>query len=122
MKQMLSIVLLLLGVVSASESTTYADGSDCNCDSLKREYYESGALMWETPYKNDKKEGVYKGYYKSGALESEVPYKNYKVEGVVNKYYESGKLASRATYKGGTLQGYKECSDGRKGNERLSCY
>ena len=64
----------------------------CYCDYIYRTYYESGALNWEIPYKNDKKNGIEKGYYESGALEWEVPYKNGKENGIEKEYYESGAM------------------------------
>ena len=58
----------------------------------------SGSLIWETHYKNDKKNGVQNGYR------------------------EDGSLVSSAKYKNDVLDGYKHCSDGRIGNESLSCW
>jgi len=78
-------------------NTTYKDGTDCMCDSIQSYYYDSGALMWEIPFINEKEHGVSKWYY------------------------ENGKLAGTATYKNCKLAGYKKCSDGRVGNEKLDC-
>ena len=48
---------------------------------VEREYYSNGKLELETPYKNDKKEGIKRWYYANGNLEGEIPYKNGKREG-----------------------------------------
>jgi len=47
-----------------------------NTKTKKEQYYESGALMWETPYVNDKRHGIEKQYYESGALWWEILYTN----------------------------------------------
>ena len=72
----------------------YKDGTPCECGIKKRYfgYYASGALAWEVPYVNGKKNGVYKEYYESGALKWEIPYVNDKRHGMQKRYYESGAL------------------------------
>ena len=110
-----------------------------------KEFYESGTLKQEAPFKNDKVEGLAKGYYESGALMEESTLKNNKLEGLVKKYYESGAIhweipfkngkrdglkkgyckngikASTAKYTKGILQGYVQCADGTKGDEQIQC-
>jgi antitoxin component YwqK of YwqJK toxin-antitoxin module len=39
--------------------------------SRDKEYYESGTLKTETPYKNGKKDGGQQSYYESGSLKFE---------------------------------------------------
>ena len=82
--------------------------------------YDNGALELETPYVNGKKNGVEKWYYENSSLKLETPYKDDKINGV-EKEYDMGNLRSTAKYKNGVLDGYKHCSDGRIGDESLSC-
>ena len=49
-------------------------------------YYESGALMVETPYVNGKMHGIEKWYYESGALMAEIPYVDSEIHGIVKSY------------------------------------
>ena len=53
---------------------------------VKREYYESGILWFETPYVNGKEHGTEKIYYKSGALQCETPYVEGKIHGIGKIY------------------------------------
>jgi antitoxin component YwqK of YwqJK toxin-antitoxin module len=76
----------------------YKDETSCECDSIHKDYYESGALAWEVPFVNGKWHGIYK------------------------EYCESGRLASVSEYKNDVFQGYKKCADGRFGDESLDCY
>ena len=64
-------------------------------------YYESGALMTESNYKNGKLEGLEKDYYESGALQGERNYKNDKPVGLAKEYSESGVIQYIDTYKNG---------------------
>ena len=58
---------------------------------VKREYYESGILWFETPYVNGKEHGVRKEYcYKTGALRRETPYVNGEKHGVERDYDKEG--------------------------------
>ena len=41
---------------------------------VKREYYGSGALRDETPYKNRERNGIAKYYYESGTPRWVIPY------------------------------------------------
>ena len=55
---------------------------------VKKHYYKSGTLWWETPYVNGEMHGIEKGYYESGALWWEIPYKNGKRHGIARGYDE----------------------------------
>ncbi len=52
-----------------------------------------------------------KRYYASGQLETETPYENDKINGVRKEYYESGKLKEERLYKNGKLFIYKEYNE-----------
>jgi len=53
---------------------------------VKKEYYESGALLSETPHVNGESHGIRKHYYLSGALRRETPYVNGKRHGIEKHY------------------------------------
>jgi antitoxin component YwqK of YwqJK toxin-antitoxin module len=59
-------------------------------DEIRRGYYKSGALWWETSYVNGKRHGIDKWYRKSGALSWEIPYVNGEVHGIEKYYDEDG--------------------------------
>ena len=61
-------------------------------------------------------------YYKSGQIREIKRYDGWVLSGITKWYFEDGKLAGTATYKNGKLVGYKKCTDGRFGNERLNCF
>ena len=97
---------------SDSNSTLHADTlKECKTKADKisgcvvKEYYENGNLEFETPYKNDKIEGIKKSYDENGNLEIETPYKNDKREGMTKLYYSNGKLWEEAPYKNGKVEG-----------------
>ena len=53
---------------------------------VRKRYYKSGALWWETPYVNGMQHGIAKIYYESGALRREIPYVNGEAHGIVRGY------------------------------------
>ena len=85
--------------------STFKNGKE---EGIGKLYYESGALMWEVPFKNGKYEGIGKWYYESGALMWEIPYKNGKIEGIRKWYYESGALESEITFRNGKYEGIRK--------------
>ena len=72
---------------------------------VRKEYYESGALLWEIPYKNGKEHGMAKVYYESGALRYETPRVNGEKHGIAKHYYESGALSLEVPYVNGVMHG-----------------
>lgn len=79
-------------------------------------------LVFEANYKNKKLNGKYYEYYPNGELKSEGTYVNDKVNGVVKEYFESGKLAMTYKMVNGKQVGLTQCSDGRRGNSKITCY
>ena len=98
--------------------TNYVNGK---AQGINKWYYESGALNGEVLCVNNEWYGTMKSYYESGALELEIPFINGTWHGIKKWYFENGKIAGTATYKNGQLVGYKKCTDGRFGNEKLDC-
>ena len=73
---------------------------------VKRSYHENEKPWYETLYTNGKKEGVEKYYFDYGGLKSETPYKNDKAEGISKEYYyENGGLETEFLYKNGARDG-----------------
>ena len=64
---------------------------------IRKSYYESGALQYETPYVNGEKHGIAKWYYRSGALLWVTPYVNGKVQGIVKNYNREKSNIDRLT-------------------------
>lgn len=88
MKYILAI-LVLIGSVFA-QNTTYKDGTECNCDSIHREYdrYDKYAkIVCETPYVNGNKHGKVKSYSRyDGSVIGESSYANGKMHGSSIRY------------------------------------
>ncbi|MFH1202149.1 MAG: toxin-antitoxin system YwqK family antitoxin [Candidatus Omnitrophota bacterium] len=78
---------------------------DMISDSIAKEYYPNGQLLWELNYKDNKREGLNKIYYWNGNLMAERNYKDGRLEGLVKEYYENGKFKSERNYKNGKLEG-----------------
>ncbi len=74
---------------------------------IERQYYKSGNIGFETPYKNGKKEGIEKWYDGNGKLGLETEYKNGKVNGVrkVKMYYKNGNLRRETPFLNDKAQG-----------------
>ena len=102
------IGFLSLAILHADTLKECKNETDKMSGCAEREYYKNGNLEFETPYKNDKREGIAKGYYESGNLWSEIPYKNGKREGIVKWYNESGNLWKEIPYKNGETEGIEK--------------
>ncbi|MEE9488482.1 MAG: tetratricopeptide repeat protein, partial [Candidatus Brocadiales bacterium] len=61
-------------------------------DGTGREYYESGGLKAEWPYKDGRRNGIGRVYYRSGGLEKEIPFKDGVQDGIARSYSEDGRL------------------------------
>jgi len=72
---------------------------------IRKGYYKSGALNWETPYVNGEIHGIAKDYYESGALRCESPCVNGKEHGIEKHYSESGALKCSNLYDYGRYKG-----------------
>jgi antitoxin component YwqK of YwqJK toxin-antitoxin module len=84
----------------------YKDGTSCECDEMRRDYYSVDGSTWtEIPYVNGKEHGIGKEYYGSGALSIEIPYVNGRAHGLRKEYYESGALGQETPYVSGRIHG-----------------
>lgn len=82
-------------------TVTHEDGTETH-------YYSNGKVQSETPYVNNKREGVVKNYYSNGQLKSEETYVNDKLEGINKLYDKEGRLTETYTYKDNELNGRAE--------------
>lgn len=101
------------------------------------EYYETGEVLDQTPYYDNKfrgrstkyaktgevleqnlshnKDGVKRTFYSSGALESETPYKDGQKDGIKKDYFKkNGRVQFKTPYKNGNVHGtiYRYNSNG----------
>lgn len=72
---------------------------------ISKEYYESGRLKAEIPYKCDKITGLVKEDYEKDPLKKEAHYQDNLLEGVGKVFTENGKLAKEIPYVNGLKQG-----------------
>ena len=76
---------------------------------VRKEYYESGDLWYETPYVNGDIHGIVKVYYESGALLNEAPYVNGEIHGIMKAYDEDkANIVCLALYDKGREVVYKK--------------
>lgn len=75
-------------------------------EEVKKEYYPTGQLRRETPYKMGKKDGIEREYDFRGKLKLEIPYKDGLKNGVEKGYCsDTETLWSEISYKEGKLDG-----------------
>ncbi len=76
------------------------------------EYFENGQISKEGPYKNGKRDGLWKTYYKTGELWSEIYFNNGQPDSNTTAYYPNGKIRYQGFYtkgqKSGTWKIFKE--------------
>jgi len=119
-------MVLYLQSLKYKEVTVAQDNSIDNVE-VRKYYYKSGALRWETPYVNGKKQGIERCYYESGALMAETPCVKGKMHGIAKDYYESGAIwreipyvnggrngIERGYYESGALMAETPCVNGKK--------
>ena len=59
-------------------------------DGVETEYYQNGNIKSETPYKNNKINGILRAYYANGNIKSESNYIAGNQEGETKTYYKDG--------------------------------
>jgi len=76
------------------------------------EYFENGQISKEGPFKNGKRNGLWKTYYKTGEIWSEIFYKNGQPDSTTKAYYPNVKIRYQGFYtkgqKSGTWKIFKE--------------
>lgn len=76
-------------------------------DGIIREYYDSGELMAEVQYKNDRLDGIARTYHRTGILYQENHYNDGLEDGISKTFYENGQLKFEKNYKNGELGAVK---------------
>ena len=95
MKRIFIILILMLSVFSITNAYS---------EEIHKEYYDSGKILKESHFSNDKENGEEKIYYENGKISSIKNYKNGLEEGEFIWYYEDGKIKEKAFYKNGVKQ------------------
>ncbi|MCP4715070.1 MAG: hypothetical protein GY868_08135 [Deltaproteobacteria bacterium] len=72
---------------------------------MKKEYYQTGELMAEAPYRNGKLVGTAKVYFKNGTVRSEAGFENDVLNGLTRLYYESGAVGAEINFSKGKQHG-----------------
>lgn len=62
------ITIILMSIGSFAQNTSYKDGTDCYCDSIIQKYGESGNLIYERSYVNDRLHGMEVYYHENGMI------------------------------------------------------
>ena len=76
--------------IEQRDKNKYKDGTECNCDSISRSYYDDGhTVIEELPFVNGDVHGIVKIYYESGNLQCETPYMNGLLHGNQIEYYDN---------------------------------
>ena len=96
MKRILIIFILILSIFSITNAYS---------EEMHKEYYDSGKILKESHFSNDKKNGKEKTYYENGQISSIKNYKNGVVDGEYIEYYTDGKLKLKGSYKNGLREG-----------------
>ncbi len=87
--------------VELKQDILYEKKSNDEVNGIVKKYYESGALMSKTTYKDGKKNGKEKNYFRSSILEIETTYIDGKKNGIERSYNEDDTLKSETTYENG---------------------
>jgi antitoxin component YwqK of YwqJK toxin-antitoxin module len=101
------------------KEVTVAQDNSTDEVEIRKAYYSSGAILWETPYVNGKTHGIEKVYYSSGALMRVIPHVNGYKHGVEKEYYASGALCYETPYVEGKKHGVGKRYG--KGNTNIAC-
>jgi antitoxin component YwqK of YwqJK toxin-antitoxin module len=67
-------------------------------DGIVKEFYESGLVYFECPFKNGKRSGVSRTFYESGKINVEKRYRGGLLNGSAFVYYPSGRLKEAYSY------------------------
>ena len=90
MKRFFVTLILMLSIFSITN--TYSE-------EMHKEYYDSGKILKESHFSNDKENGEEKIYYENGAIKEKRFYINGKEEGKSLFYNKNGKLTKTEIYK-----------------------
>ena len=74
-------------------------------DGVYKEYYDSGKLEKEFPFKNGLLHGICRTYYDTGKIAKEGTFLNGREEGISRLFYKSGQLKGESVFKNGLKDG-----------------
>ncbi len=114
MKSKNFFIPLIFAVLSTSPSMAQSIGQlekKLSVSEIKKEYYPSGKLESETPYTDNKRNGIQRHYYESGKVAYETTYIDGKKNGIQREYRESGKAWYEAHFTNGKLNGIQKFYD-----------
>ena len=95
MKRILIIFILILSIFSITNAYS---------EEIHKEYYDSGKILKESHFSNDKENGEEKIYYENGAIKEKRFYNNGKEEGKSLFYDEKGNIIKTEIYKNDVKQ------------------
>ena len=92
----MKITKILLFIIIIITLYSCKNNQDTNNEKIQinKEYYASGKLKEEIPYKNGKINGLVKVYYESGKIMVIFPMKDDITDGIQKRFYEDGILES----------------------------
>ena len=96
MRKIFIILILMLSIFSIVNA---------HSERIYKEYYDSGKILKESYFSNDKKNGSEKIYYENGKISSIKNYKDGKANGEYIEYYTDGQLKLKGSYKNGLRDG-----------------
>jgi len=74
-------------------------------EEMHKEYYDSGKILKESHFSNNKENGLEKIYYENGKISSIKNYKDGKADGEYIEYYTDGELKLKGRYNNGLREG-----------------
>ena len=96
MKRFFLSLILMLSIFSITN--TYSE-------EMHKEYYDSGKMLKESHFSNNKENGLEKIYYENGKISSIKNYKDGKADGEYVEYYTDGELKLKGRYNNGLRDG-----------------
>lgn len=91
--------------LNANELKICKSEEDKRFGCMEKLHYANGNLMFATPYKNNKKDGIQREYHDNGKLWGETPYRNGVIDGIVKTYNTDGILMFETPYKNDKKEG-----------------
>tara|TARA_B110000977_G_scaffold136419_1_gene173313 strand:+ start:899 stop:1990 length:1092 start_codon:yes stop_codon:yes gene_type:complete len=106
MKKLLIILLFIpLILFSQDGSESISNKTPDDYTGAESSHYHSGQVQSWMPYKEGKRDGLWKTYYENGQLEYQKNYKDGKLDGLYETYFEDGRLRYKAYHKNDELDG-----------------
>ena len=98
------VVIALLSLLSPSARAEEQAATEDKIE-IKKEYYDTGELRRETPFKNGRIEGTRIWYYRSGKVHIRSEFREGKLNGESTEFHENGLLRRTEEYVDGAQEG-----------------